>query len=70
MPVASVRSTYACSSSSGFLPDARTLEPYVDVPTPEHAERAGILAKAAAEARAERDRVESAEFEAFEAFAS
>ena len=53
------------------VPDAnRALEPSVDVPTPEHAERAGILAKAAAEARAERDRVESVEFEAFEAFAS
>ena len=53
------------------VPDAnRAFEPYIDVPSPAHAERTGVLRAAAEAARAERDRVDDAEREAFEAFAS
>jgi hypothetical protein len=48
----------------------RAFEPSIDVPTPAHAERTGVLRAAAESARAERDRVDDSEREAFEAFAA
>ena len=52
------------------VPDAnRALEPFIDVPTPAHRERTDVLRRAAAAARAERDRMDDGERAGFAAFA-
>ncbi len=52
------------------VPDAnRAFEPYIEVPSADHAARSGVLRAAAEAARAERDRVDEGELAAFDAFA-
>ncbi len=52
------------------VPDAnRALEPFIDVPTPEHRARADVLRLAAAAAREERERMDDGERAGFASFA-